>query len=77
MPLFKRLFLPNADIDEDEKRIQIFVSIAVAVGTLLLFTWTGGQYQLKWNGVGQPSGIYFITFQSEQFVQTQKMMQLR
>jgi hypothetical protein len=36
-----------------------------------------GEYRMKWNGVNQPSGIYFVYLYSVEKTQTTKMMLLK
>jgi len=57
--------------------LQIFNALGQLISTLYNGQISGGQYELKWNAVNQPSGVYFLNFQSDQFVQTQKMILLR
>ena len=63
-------------------KLIIYNSLAQLVNTLYEGQISGGQYEMKWNGknsagMNQPSGVYFLNFQSERFVQTQKMILMR
>ena len=58
-------------------KLNIYNSLGQLVSALYEGQISGGQYELKWNGANQPSGVYFLNFQSERFVQTQKMILMR
>ena len=36
-----------------------------------------GNYELRWNAVNLPSGVYFYRLQAGDFVQTRKMLLLK
>jgi hypothetical protein len=72
-----RFDVPTVDGSLKDIKLNIYNSLGQLVTTLYEGQISGGQYEMKWNATNQPSGVYFLTFQSEQFVQTQKMILLR
>ena len=36
-----------------------------------------GNHRIYWNGQGHPSGIYFISFESGDFIETQKVVLMK
>ncbi len=63
-------------------KLMIYNSLGQIVTLLYDGLISDGQYTIKWNGKNEegmlmPSGVFFIIFQSEQFVQTQKIILLR
>jgi len=72
-----RFDVPTVNSDLKEFKLNIYNSLGQLVTTLYEGQISGGQYEMKWNAMNQPSGVYILTFQSVQFVQSQKMILLR
>ncbi|NOX87422.1 MAG: T9SS type A sorting domain-containing protein [Calditrichaeota bacterium] len=72
-----RFDVPTKDGDVKRISLNIFNSLGQLVTTLYSGEISGGQYKLKWNAANQPAGVYFLNFQSKQFVQTRKMILIR
>jgi len=77
-----RFAIPTTDSELKNIKLNIYNSLGQLVSTLFEGSISGGQYRMKWDGtnsegLNQPSGTYFITFQSTQFIQIRKMILLR
>jgi len=72
-----RFDVPTVEGDLKNIKLNIYNSVGQLVTTLYEGQISGGQYEMKWNAANQPSGVYFLNFQSENFVKTQKMILLR
>jgi len=72
-----RFDVPTLQNEQYNLKLNIYDNLGKLVTTLHHGVLSGGQYQLKWNAVNQPSGVYYIHIQSDQFVETQKMILLR
>jgi hypothetical protein len=57
--------------------LKIFNAIGQEVDELVNENLSAGNYSFKWNGENQPSGIYFYKLQTENFVETNKMILLK
>jgi photosystem II stability/assembly factor-like uncharacterized protein len=58
-------------------QIKIFDMLGNEIETLINEEKSVGTYELNWNAVGLPSGVYFYQLRTGQFVQTKKMILLR
>ena len=58
-------------------KLQIFNTLGEEIGTLVNEEKTVGTYELNWNAVNLPSGVYFYRLQAGNFVQTRKMILLK
>ncbi|GEM_PF-903298 len=57
--------------------LKIFDAAGREVSTLVNGELPAGRYQIPWNAVGQPSGIYFYHLQANDFLFTRKMLLVR
>jgi len=57
--------------------LNVYNAIGEKVAVLLSTELATGTYELKWNSVGLPSGIYFCQLKTEGFVETKKMILLK
>ena len=57
--------------------LKIFNSLGEEVETLVAEELGGGNYKYDWNAINLPSGIYFYKLQSENFVETKKMILMK
>lgn len=57
--------------------LKIYNSIGELIATLVDITLNKGNYSYEWDAANYPSGIYFYTLQSGEYVQTQKMVLLK
>jgi hypothetical protein len=57
--------------------ISIFDRIGRAVAQILHTEQNEGRHTIEWNAPSLPSGIYFYRMQTEQFMETKKMLLLR
>lgn len=58
-------------------RIIVFDVLGNEIETLLNEEIAAGRYELTWDAVSLPSGVYFLQFRAAGFVQTKKMILLR
>ena len=77
-----RFAVPNTDNTLKNVKLNVFNLLGQKVASLYNGPLAGGAFTMKWNGrndqgITQPSGVYLIHFQSEQFVQTQKIVLVR
>ncbi len=77
-----RFDVPTTGSELKQVKLVIFNSLGQLVKTLYDEAFSGGEYEIKWDGkdsrdVILPSGVYFIHFQSADFVRTRKMVLLR
>jgi photosystem II stability/assembly factor-like uncharacterized protein len=54
--------------------LKIYNALGEEVELLLDKDFTAGAYEVEWNAVGLPSGVYFYQLQTEGFVETKKMV---
>ena len=52
-------------------------SVAVLIFLELNQNKSIGTYNLKWNAVDQPSGLYFVKITADSFTKTQKLMLIK
>jgi hypothetical protein len=57
--------------------LTVFNILGQKVATLAEGEFNAGVHRLEWNAVGQPSGVYLYRLDSEEFVQTKKMLLLK
>ncbi len=57
--------------------IKIFDVLGNEIETLVNEEKSPGTYEITWNAVGLPSGVYFYQLRSGEFVETKKMLLLR
>ncbi len=57
--------------------LKIFNSLGEAVKTLVAEELSSGNYKNDWNAINLPSGIYFYKLQTENFVETKKMILMK
>ena len=69
-----RFDIPTDDGSLKHIKLNIYNAVGQLVTTLYEGQISGGQYELKWNGAHHPSGVYFLSFQSDRFAQVQKMI---
>jgi hypothetical protein len=55
----------------------VFDVLGRKVATLVDATKSPGAHIVKWDGSGQPSGVYFYRLRSGAFVETKKMILLK
>ncbi len=77
-----RFNVPNVDPSVNVVTLAVYNMLGQKIATLFDGPIAGGSFEMKWNGkndfgVQQPSGVYLVQFQSDQFVQTQKITLLR
>ncbi len=57
--------------------LKVFNSLGEEVETLVAEELSAGNYKYDWSGVNLPSGIYFYKLQSDNFIETKKMILLK
>jgi hypothetical protein len=57
--------------------IKIYNALGEEVGVLIDNELTTGTYEFEWNASGLPSGVYFYHLQTEEFVETKKMILMK
>jgi hypothetical protein len=57
--------------------IEVYDILGKKITTLVNEEKPAGAYELTWNAVGMPSGVYFYKIQAGSFVETKKMILLR
>jgi hypothetical protein len=77
-----RFDVPATDGRMRNIKLQVYNVLGQLVNSLYEGEISGGHYEMKWNGkdnhgLPQPSGVYLIHFQSQQFEQTKKITLLR
>lgn len=63
--------------DKNHVKLQVFDAIGKEITTLINEEKPAGIYSVKFNAEGFPSGVYFYRLQSEEFIQTKKMILLK
>ncbi|KAA3610445.1 MAG: T9SS C-terminal target domain-containing protein [Calditrichaeota bacterium] len=58
-------------------KVRIFNNIGQIVETMVDGIISSGQHTIKWNAADFSSGVYYLVFESGQFVQSKKMVLLR
>lgn len=75
---FNEVTTINFELDQsDYIRILAYNSIGQEINTLVEDYRPKGKYALTWNGSGFPSGIYFISIQTETLQKVQKVVLLK
>ncbi|KAA3614975.1 MAG: T9SS C-terminal target domain-containing protein [Calditrichaeota bacterium] len=69
--------VPTTHSDQHNLKLNIYNNLGMLVTTLHDGALSGGQYKMKWNAEDQPSGVYYIHLQSDQFSLAHKMILLR
>ncbi len=57
--------------------LKIFNSLGEEIQTLISEELSAGNYKYDWNAINLPSGIYFYKLQSENFIETKKMILIK
>jgi hypothetical protein len=57
--------------------LKVFNALGEEIETLVTKELSAGNYKYDWNAINLPSGIYFYKLQSENFVETKKMILLK
>jgi hypothetical protein len=57
--------------------LKVFNALGEEIEILVSEELSAGNYQYDWNAINLPSGIYFYKLQSENFVETKKMILLK
>jgi hypothetical protein len=57
--------------------LKIYNALGEEVAVLMDNELTTGTYEVEWNASGLPSGVYFYHLQTEEFVETKKMLLLK
>jgi len=75
-------FNPSTTLDfsipfSDNVNIRVLDIVGREVDILMNEYLTNGNHRIEWNGQGHPSGIYFISFESRGFVETQKVVLMK
>ena len=75
-------FNPSTTLDfsipfSDNVNIRVLDIVGREVDILMNEYITNGNHRIEWNGKGHPSGIYFISFESGGFVETQKVVLMK
>ena len=75
-------FNPSTTLDfsipfSDNVNICVLDIVGREVDILMNEYLTNGNHRIEWNGQGHPSGIYFISFESRGFVETQKVVLMK
>jgi hypothetical protein len=63
--------------ESDFITMKIFNILGNEVTTLINENVKAGSYEVKWDASNQPSGVYFYTLQTSEFIQTKKMILLK
>ena len=72
-----RFDVPDNVSNEVNIKLNVYDNLGQLVATLFNSKISSGRHEIKWYAKTQPSGVYYLHFQSGQFVQTQKMILLR
>jgi hypothetical protein len=72
-----RLGRPDERSDVGISTLKVYDILGREVATLVNEEKSAGSYEVKFDGAGLPSGVYFYTFRAGDFVQTKKMLLLK
>ena len=61
----------------DNVNIRVLDILGKEVDIIMNQYLTKGNHRIEWNGQGHPSGIYFISFESGDFIETQKVILMK
>ena len=79
---FPNPFNPNSDIryqisEFRTVKLAVYDLLGREVAVLVNETTPPGTYQVRFDGTGLPSGVYFYRLQAGSYVETRKMMLVR
>ena len=72
-----RFDIPTDDRGLKKVKLTIYNELGQLIERLYEGPLDGGQYEMKWHGSNQPSGMYILHFHSQDFVQSRKMVLVR
>jgi len=72
-----RFEIPRKLENPEHVTLEVYNSLGQLVTVLYEGRPSGGQYEIKWDASDQPSGLYLLKLQSDQFVEMHKMILLR
>ena len=75
-------FNPSTTLDfsipfSDNVNIRVLDIVGREVDVVINEYLTNGNHRIEWSGQGHPSGIYFISFESGGFIETQKVVLMK
>lgn len=69
--------IPASMKDVSNVKLSLYNSLGKNVATLINENLSAGTYEINWNAIAYPSGIYFYTLEANDFKETKRMVLLK
>ena len=66
-----------SEVEESLVSLKIYNTLGEKIAVLLDKEFTAGTYEVEWNAIDIPSGVYFYQLKTGEYVDTKKMILLR